>query len=156
MGEKYNKILCTPKNPVEMIIPFETELPCNPKLLKPHGEVGWWKSSHRQFYNGSAEAVHGQIQKELLFGGYLGGRKELAAFICCCRFVVLQNSQSELLPTSVPPDPALGAAPGSIQVKSTRGALLPTFPLWDEATRWVQHGAFLRGTCREARRKTKN
>lgn len=77
VGEKYNANLCTPENPVERITPFDTELPCNPRLLKPHRRLaGWWKSRQRQVYDGSAEAGHGQIQRNCFSGGYLGGRKE--------------------------------------------------------------------------------
>lgn len=55
---------------------FDTELPCSPRLFKPHREVGWWQSSHRQVYNGSPEAAHGQIQRKGFLGAYLGGSKE--------------------------------------------------------------------------------
>lgn len=84
------------------IIPFDTELPCNPRLLR---EVAGWKSSPRQVYNGSAEAAHGQIQRNCFWGGYLGGRKEQpqpAAGAVGLQGCHLQNSHNELLPTSHP------------------------------------------------------
>lgn len=140
------------------IIPFDTELPCNPRLLR---EVAGWKSSPRQVYNGSAEAAHGQIQRNCFWGGYLGGRKEQpqpAAGAVGLQGCHLQNSHNELLPTSHPsrssstPGPAPAKFPNH---KWTQGAPC-SLPLLGWASRWVQGAGFLRGTCRQARRKTKN
>lgn len=135
---------------------FDTELPCSPRLFKPLREIGWWKSSHRQVYNGSPEAAHGQIQRKGFLGAYLGGRKEQpqpasGAWVCSAATPTINSSQP-----LVPPDPAV-PCPGQNQVRApwhhkwTWGAPCQPSPFG-----MGQGGGFLRGTYREARRITKN
>lgn len=114
---------------------FDTELPCSPRLFKPLREVGWWKSSHRQVYNGSPEAAHGQIQRKGFLGAYLGGRKEQpqpasGAWVCSAATPTINSCQP-----LVPPDPAVPcpAKPrqSSLTPQMDLGSSLPAFPIWD-------------------------
>lgn len=99
--------------------------------------------------------------KELLLWGIFRW-EEGAATGCswCCGFagLHLQNSHNDLLPASRPSRSSStpGPAPAKSELPKTTNQLreLPAaFPSWDGQ----QMGAgFLRGTCREARGKTKN
>lgn len=127
---------------MERTIPFDTELPCSPRLLR---EVAWWKGSPRQVYSGSAEAAHGQIQRNCFSGGYLGGRQEqpqaAAGAVglqgCTCRTPTMNSCQP-----LIPPDPAAPLAqpqPSQSSPKSqinSGSSLQPSPP--GMVSRWVQ------------------
>lgn len=102
-------------------------------------EVGWWNSSPRQVCNASAEAAHGQIQRNCFFWGYLGGRKEQpqpAAGAVGLQGCHLQNSHNELLPTSHPSRSSSTPGPASTKselpkITNQLRELHAAFPSWD-------------------------
>lgn len=105
----------------------------------------------QQVYTGSAEAVHGQIQRNCFFWGYLGGRKEQsqpAAGAVCLQGCHLQKSYNELLPTSRPsrsssaPGPAQPSQSSSTPEINSGSSGPAAFPFWDGASRWVQGAGF--------------
>lgn len=140
---------------MERIIPFDTELPCKPRLLRePQG--GWLvKSSPSRFTLDLLRQCMDKSKGIAFWGGYLGGRKEQpqpAAGAVGLQGCHLQNCQP-----LIPPDPAAPLAqPQPSQSSPTpeinSGSSGPAaFPFWDGASRWVQDF-----TSREDRGKTKN